>query len=487
MFLEKSDKMEEECGVIAFHSNKIRENLTSLAYIGMQALQHRGQECAGMTICDSVTENKVRHKTLKDMGLVSEVFSMEELLKYKGNILIGHVRYATTGIVTVDNAQPFSGDSGMGNISLAHNGNLIKIEKLKEKLMKDGITFHATSDTEVILKLLGRNAKYGMKEALLKTLDVIEGAFALVIIINDKLIGIRDPRGIRPLCMGQREDGTYVLASETVALDTVNAKYIRDIDAGEMIIIDENGIESIKYLELLENNRKNEGKASCAFEYVYFARPDSIIDGIDVYQVRHDAGRYLYEQHPVEADIVIGVPDSGIPAAIGYAEASGIPFAKALVKNKYIGRSFIYPTQELREQAVKVKLNPIRKMIEGKRVVVVDDSLVRGTTSKKLIKMIRDAGAKEVHFRSASPKVLSECYFGVDIANKKELVASYMTTEEICHEIGANTLEYLSLENLLKILREKSVSPDMDESSCHTCKNDFCVGCFSGKYPIVDY
>ena len=388
MFLEKSDKMEEECGVIAFHSNKIRENLTSLAYIGMQALQHRGQECAGMTICDSITENKIRHKTLKDMGLVSEVFSINELLKYKGNILIGHVRYATTGIVTVDNAQPFSGDSGMGNISLAHNGNLIKIEKLKEKLMKDGITFHATSDTEVILKLLGRNAKYGMREALLKTLDVIEGAFALVIIINDKLIGIRDPRGIRPLCMGQRKDGTYVLASETVALDTVNAKYIRDIDAGEMIIIDENGIESIKYLELLENNRKNEGKASCAFEYVYFARPDSIIDGIDVYQVRHDAGRYLYEQHPVEADIVIGVPDSGIPAAIGYAEASGIPFAKALVKNKYIGRSFIYPTQELREQAVKVKLNPIRKMIEGKRVVVVDDSLVRGTTSKKLIKMI---------------------------------------------------------------------------------------------------
>ncbi|MBF1333400.1 MAG: amidophosphoribosyltransferase [Leptotrichia sp.] len=443
--------MEEECGVIAFHSNKIRENLTSLAYIGMQALQHRGQECAGMTICDSITENKVRHKTLKDMGLVSEVFSMEELLKYKGNILIGHVRYATTGIVNVDNAQPFSGDSGMGNISLAHNGNLIKIEKLKEKLMKDGITFHATSDTEVILKLLGRNAKYGMKEALLKTLDVIEGAFALVIIINDKLIGIRDPRGIRPLCMGQREDGTYVLASETVALDTVNAKYIRDIDAGEMIIIDENGIESIKYLELLENNRKNEGKASCAFEYVYFARPDSIIDGIDVYQVRHDAGRYLHEQHPVEADIVIGVPDSGIPAAIGYAEASGIPFAKALVKNKYIGRSFIYPTQELREQAVKVKLNPIRKMIEGKRVVVVDDSLVRGTTSKKLIKMIRDAGAKEVHFRAASPIVIKEDFFGVNVNPEAHLIGNYLTLDEIRDKIGATTLGYLSYENLRKI------------------------------------
>ena len=482
MFLEQSDKMEEECGVIAFYSNELKTNLATMAYFGMQGLQHRGQECAGMTICDSITGNDVRQKTIKDMGLVSEVFSLDELSQYVGNILIGHVRYATTGIVTVDNAQPFRGDSEMGKISLAHNGNLIRIEKIKEKLMDEGTVFHATSDTEVILKLLGRNAKYGFKQAILNTLNIIEGAFALVIIVDDKLIGVRDSRGIRPLCLGQREDGTYTLASETTVLDTVNANYIRDIEAGEMVIIDKNGIESINYVELLESDKKNIKKAPCAFEYVYFARPDSRIDGIDVYQVRHDAGKYLYEQQPIEADIVIGVPDSGIPAAIGYAEASGIPFVKALVKNKYIGRSFIYPTQELREQAVKVKLNPIKRLIEGKRVVVVDDSLVRGTTSKKLIKMIRDAGAKEVHFRSASPKVLNECHFGVDIADKKQLIAAYMTTEEICCEIGAETLEYLSLENLVKILRENGGKGNNKNN-----QDNFCVGCFSGNYPIFDY
>ena len=460
---EKWDKMEEECGVLAVYSGKVRDDMVRIAYYGLYALQHRGQESAGITLCDSVTEGRIRHKTIKNMGLVSDVLKEKDMSSYVGNILIGHIRYSTTGVSEVENCHPLRGNSAMGKISLAHNGNLINIREIKRELMEEGSLFQTTTDTEIILKLLGRNARHGYRQALLNTLEKIEGAFALVIIIGNKLIGVRDPQGIRPLCLGRTADGLYILASESCALDTLGGEFVRDIEPGEMIIIDNGMIESVKY-------RENAVKAPCSFEYIYFARPDSIIDGMDVYSVRHKAGKALYRQNPIEADLVIGVPDSGIPAAIGFSEASGIPYGTALVKNKYIGRTFISPSQEMRERAVKVKLNPMKSLIEGKRVVVVDDSLVRGTTSRILIKILYESGAKEVHFRSASPVVKSECYFGVDIAGKKELIGSFMEVDEIREEIGATTLEYLTLDNLRKILKG----------------NEFCMGCFTGEYPLVN-
>lgn len=463
MNVYNNEKMEEECGVFAMYSPVLRSDLAPLTYYGLYALQHRGQESAGMTLCDSFGENRVRHKTIKGMGLVSEVFSVEDLRSYTNNIVIGHVRYSTTGSSNIQNCQPLGGESMMGKISIAHNGNLVNIQKLKEELLEEGSLFQSTSDTELILKLLGKNSKYGLEESIRRMLSRITGSFALVMIINNKLVGIRDAQGIRPLCLGKKDDGTFVLSSETCALDTIGAEFVRDIEPGEFVIIDENGVGSYRF-------NTSAIKAPCSFEYIYFARPDSVIDGIDVHSVRYEAGKCLYRQQPVEADVVIGVPDSGITSAIGYAEESGIPYGVGLVKNKYMGRTFISPTQELREISVKVKLNPIKKVVEGKRVVVVDDSLVRGTTSKKLIQMLMDAGAKEIHFRLASPIVKSECYFGIDISSKKELIGSVMSVDEIRNEIGASTLEYLSLANLRKILKD----------------NDFCMGCFTGKYPIAN-
>jgi len=309
----------------------------------------------------------------------------------------------------------------------------------------NGSLFQTAIDTEIILKFLSINGKYGYKEAVLRTVEKLKGCFALGIIINDKLIGVRDPEGLRPLCLGRiPEDDMYVLASESCALDAIGAEFVRDIEAGEMVVIDDNGVESIKY--------KPSTKKASSFEYIYFGRPDSVIDGISVYDFRHQTGRCLYEQNPIEADIVIGVPDSGVPAGIGYAEASGIPYSAALLKNKYVGRTFIAPVQELRERAVRVKLNPIKELIKDKRVVVIDDSIVRGTTSKKLIDVLFEAEAKEVHFRSASPVVIEESYFGVNIDPNNKLMGSYMSIEEIRQAIGATTLDYLSLKNLKKIL-----------------------------------
>ena len=346
----------------------------------------------------------------------------------------------------------------MGKVSIVHNGNLVNMKEVKEELMENGSLFQTKTDTEIILKLLGKNAKYGYRQSVLNTLKKLDGAFAIGIIAENKLIGVRDPLGIRPLCLGKRNDEVYVLASESCALDAINAKFIRDIEPGEIVIIDENGVESIKY-------DIREKKSYSSFEYIYFARPDSVIDGISVYASRHEAGKLLYEQNPIEADLVIGVPDSGVPAAIGYSEASGIPYGVALLKNKYIGRTFILPTQELRENAVKVKLNPMKSLIENKRIVVVDDSLVRGTTSKILIKILFEAGAKEVHFRSASPVVISESYFGVNIASEKELIGNIMTVDEIREYIGATTLDYLSIGNIKKALQNKDVNLDCFKDS----------------------
>ena len=443
-------------GILALHSKKVRKDLVGIAYYGMYALQHRGQEGAGYTICDSITNDEVRMKTIKNVGLVSDVFKVEDFQKYTGNILVAHTRYGSANTASIRNCQPIGGESAMGHITLTHNGDLANAKELREELMENGSLFRTSIDAEIILKFLSINGKYGYKDAVINTVKKLKGCFALALIINDKLIGVRDPEGLRPLCLGRIvEDDMYVLASESCALDAIGAEFVRDIEAGEMVVIDQNGIESIKY--------QPSTKKASSFEYIYFGRPDSVIDGISVYEFRHQSGKYLYEQHPIEADIVIGVPDSGVPAAIGYAEASGIPYSAALLKNKYIGRTFIAPVQELRERAVKVKLNPIRKLIEGKRVVVVDDSIVRGTTSKKLIDILYEAGAKEVHFRSASPVVIEESYFGVNIDPDNVLMGSYMSVEEIRKTIGATTLEYLSLANLKKILHGGE---------------DFYIGCF---------
>ena len=450
--VKSADKIEEG-GIFALYSKELRTDLVGLAYYGMYALQHRGQESAGFSIADTISESEMKLKTVKGKGLVADVFSLDDLQSYTGNILIGHLKYATEGGASSHSYQPLRGESIMGKVSIVHNGNLVNMKEVKEELMENGSLFQTKTDTEIILKLLGKNAKYGYRQSVLNTLKKLDGAFAIGIIAENKLIGVRDPLGIRPLCLGKRNDGVYVLASESCALDAINAKFIRDIEPGEIVIIDENGVESIKY-------DIREKKSYSSFEYIYFARPDSVIDGISVYASRHEAGKLLYEQNPIEADLVIGVPDSGVPAAIGYSEASGIPYGVALLKNKYIGRTFILPAQELRENAVKVKLNPMKSLIENKRIVVVDDSLVRGTTSKILIKILFEAGAKEVHFRSASPVVISESYFGVNIASEKELIGNIMTVDEIREYIGATTLDYLSIRNIKKALQNKNVNLD---------------------------
>ncbi len=455
--VKSADKIEEG-GIFALYSKELRTDLVGLAYYGMYALQHRGQESAGFSIADTISENEMKLKTVKGKGLVADVFSLDDLQSYTGNILIGHLKYATEGGASSHSYQPLRGESIMGKVSIVHNGNLVNMKEVKEELMENGSLFQTKTDTEIILKLLGKNAKYGYRQSVLNTLKKLDGAFAIGIIAENKLIGVRDPLGIRPLCLGKRNDEVYVLASESCALDAINAKFIRDIEPGEIVIIDENGVESIKY-------DIREKKSYSSFEYIYFARPDSVIDGISVYASRHEAGKLLYEQNPIEADLVIGVPDSGVPAAIGYSEASGIPYGVALLKNKYIGRTFILPTQELRENAVKVKLNPMKSLIENKRIVVVDDSLVRGTTSKILIKILFEAGAKEVHFRSASPVVISESYFGVNIASEKELIGNIMTVDEIREYIGATTLDYLSIGNIKKALQNKDVNLDCFKDS----------------------
>lgn len=453
--LMAKDKMEEECGVFGIYSKEVNE-VAQITYYGLYALQHRGQESAGISV-----SNFGEIVTYKGMGLTADVFTPETLNNLVGNAAIGHVRYSTTGASKLENAQPLESRYKLGQIAVAHNGNLTNAKIIRELLEDAGSTFNTSIDSEVIIKMIARKANGNVEDAIRSTVGAIKGAYALVILAGNKLVGVRDPYGIRPLCLGINENGDYILASESCAIDAVGGTIIRDVLPGEMVIIDENGVKSVKYSE---NNKK----APCSFEHIYFARPDSVIDGLNVYESRVEAGRLLAKQMKVEADVVIGVPDSGIPAAIGFAEASGMPYAIGLVKNKYIGRTFIKPTQALREQAVMVKLNPLKVNLEGKRVVIIDDSLVRGTTSKILIEIIRRAGAKEVHFRSASPAVKHSCYFGIDTAHREELIAARLSVEEIRKEINADTLDYLSMENMLKSLK-----------GC-----DYCVGCFNGEYPV---
>lgn len=454
--VETEDKLKEACGVLGIYE-KGNINTATLNYYGLIALQHRGQESAGIAV-----NNDGIISCYKEMGLVSEVFDEKILSLLKGDMSVGHVRYSTTGESFVANAQPLLVKYKNGSIALAHNGNLVNARKLRDELEEQGMIFSTSIDSEVIASLIAKNFKGDIEKAILRTMDMLEGSYALVIMTNDKLIGVRDKHGLRPLVLGQLGKG-YVLASETCALDTLGASFIRDIDPGEIITIDDNGVNSI-------STQGMEAKSACIFEYVYFARPDSIIDGVSVYNSREKAGRILAQEHPADADVVIGVPDSGTPAAIGYAMQSGIPYAVGLIKNRYIGRTFIQPSQASRELDVRLKLNPLKGSIEGKRVVMVDDSIVRGTTSKKIVQALRDVGAKEVHVRVSSPVVMFSCHFGIDTPDRKELLGSAQIIESIRKKIGADSLGYLSQEGLLDSVDSKG--------------EGYCMACFNGKYPM---
>jgi len=452
----KDDKLKEECGIIGIY-DKGNMEIENLTYYGLVALQHRGQESAGIAVNrDGIIT------CYKEMGLVSEVFDDKILNLLKGDISIGHVRYSTTGESFAANAQPLLVKYKKGSIAVAHNGNLVNAGSVREQLEDQGMIFTTTIDSEVIASLIARSNKTNIEDAILDTIDMIQGSYALVIMTNDKLIGVRDKHGLRPLVIGRRGNG-YVLASESCALDTIGAIFVRDVKPGEIVIIEENGIRSICC-------KTTEKKAGCIFEFVYFARPDSIMDGISVYQAREMAGRILAKEQPAEADVVIGVPDSGTPAAIGYAQQSGIPYAVGLIKNRYIGRTFIQPSQVTREIGVALKLNPLRANIEGKRVVMVDDSIVRGTTSKKIVQALKAAGASEVHVRVSSPVITHSCYFGIETSNRRELVGASCILEAIKRKIGADSLGYLSYDGILRTVGSTG--------------EGFCTACFSGKYPM---
>ncbi len=449
--------LHDECGVIGVFGC---ENAASLTYFGLVALQHRGQESAGIAVSDGTTI-----KLHKDMGLVGDIFEQGHFEELQGKLSIGHVRYATAGGRTINNAQPFLNTFKLGSIALAHNGQLVNYEPLREMLEDSGSTFSSTSDTEVILKLIARAYKKGLEQSVFNTINLIKGSYALCILTEDTLIGVRDPNGIRPLCLGKVGEG-YVLASESCAIDAMNGELIRDIEPGETVIISKDGIKSYKPEDKVQ-------KQTCVFEYVYFARPDSIIDDISVQSARYKMGAALAKESSVDADVVVGVPDSGIGAAMGYSKESGIPYVSGIVKNKYIGRTFIAPTQKERENMVFVKLNALRSDLDGKRVVVIDDSIVRGTTSRRLVQILRRAGATEVHFRVSSPPVKFPCYLGIDTPSKNELISSTHELEEIRKEIGADSLAFISLDGMLNALKD-----------CCKESDGFCKGCFIGEYPV---
>ncbi len=449
-------KPKEECGVIGIFKND--SGLSKYLYYGLYTLQHRGEESAGIAVSDGV-----RTDYHKAMGLVPEVFSEEILSRMKGNVGIGHVRYSTTGESYAGNSQPLVVRYRGGSIALAHNGNLVNTEKIRNRLEDDGVVFQTSIDTEVIVNLLARYSNEGTINSITRTLDLVKGAYALVIMKENELIGVRDPLGLRPLSLGKFPDGGYVLSSESCAFDVMDAELVREVEPGEIIHITKDGLKSIQY-------KKLEKRASCIFEYIYFARPDSVMDGVSVYDARRNAGRILAKEHPVEADLVAPVPDSSIPSAIGYAEVSGIPYGDALMKNKYIGRTFIQPEQSLREIAVKLKLIPFRENIKGKRIVLIDDSIVRGTTSRRIIHSLKKAGAKEVHMRISSPPVVGSCYFGIDTPHRKSLIAATQNVEEIRKTIGADTLGFISIDGLTE--------------SIGTDKDRFCLACFNQDYPM---
>ena len=455
--------IKEECGVFGMYDFD-GGDVASTIYYGLLALQHRGQESCGIAVSDTAGP-KGKVISSKDMGLVNEAFTPDILEKLKGDIGVGHVRYSTAGSSTRENAQPLVLNYVKGTLGLAHNGNLINAPELRKELEYTGAIFQTTIDSEVIAYFIARerlNSKT-VEEAVGRAMKKIKGAYSLIVMSPRKLIGARDPYGFRPLCIGKR-DTTYILASETCALDTVGATFVRDVEPGEIVTISpEKEIESDRSMCI-----PKEQHARCVFEYIYFARPDSYIDGMSVYNSRILAGKFLAMDSPVEADIVVGVPESGNCAALGYAMQSGIPYGQAFVKNSYVGRTFIKPKQKNRESSVQVKLNALRDAVAGKRVIMIDDSIVRGTTSDRIVRMLREAGAKEVHMRVSSPPFLWPCYFGTDVPAREQLIAYNRTVDEICKIIGADSLGYLREERLSEIV----------------CGREICKGCFTGKYPM---
>lgn len=454
----EEDCLKEECGVFGIYNNDDKDS-GKIVYYGLYALQHRGQESCGIAVTEDTTV-----KQYKDMGLVNEVFDDDILEKLTGNIAVGHVRYSTAGGSLRNNAQPLVSKYAKGTLSISHNGNLINAHTLREEMENEGMIFQTTIDSEVISYIIAKERVKcsSVEEAVSKTMDIIKGSYALLVMSPKKLIGCRDPQGIRPLVIGKL-DNSYVLASETCALDGVGATFIRDVLPGEIVMIDKDGLHSNK------DHCGKEKSRLCIFELIYFARIDSVMDGVSVYDARKAAGRLLAQEHPVEGDIVIGVPDSGLDAALGYAEESGIPYGVGLVKNRYIGRTFIAPTQSQRETAVKIKLNALEQSVKGKRVIMIDDSIVRGTTVARLVRILRSAGAKEVHMRVSSPPFLWPCYYGTDVPSKDRLIACKYPMDEIAQVIGVDSLGYLGVEHLHDI--------------AIGAKCGFCDACFTGNYP----
>lgn len=456
----------EECGVFGIYAPGV--DVARRTFFGIFALQHRGQESAGIAVTDGE-----RMKLHTDMGLVSQVFDNDTIASLTGDIAVGHNRYSTTGSSTACNAQPILTESSDGIIAVAHNGNLVNAARQREEMEARGIEFQTTMDTEVISKTITELKDLPLEEALLETMRRIEGAYSLVLMTHNTLIAMRDPNGIRPLCLGEVKDvegggKKWAVASETCALSVVGADYVREVEPGEILFINEEGLESV-YLKDKSETRV-EHPALCVFEFVYLARPDSQLMGRNVHHVRRRMGEMLAKQAPLEADVVIGVPDSGLPAAIGYASASGIPYQEGLIKNRYIQRTFIQPDQMQRELGVRMKLTPLKEVLDGQRVVVVEDSIVRGTTTKRIVQMIRDAGAKEVHLRISSPPYKWPCFYGIDTAARKDLIAFEHTVEQIRQFNGADSLAYITMENMLEAIGQP--------------KDVFCRACFDGEYPI---
>jgi amidophosphoribosyltransferase len=453
---EDDDRFHDECGVFGVLGHTESANIT---YLGLHALQHRGQESAGIVTTDG--ERLYAHRA---MGLVQDSFTQDQLAKLPGRAAIGHVRYSTAGGSHIKNAQPIAVDYARGSLAVCHNGNLTNADELRAQLEARGSIFQSDSDTEVLVHLVAASKEIAVEDRIADALTKVKGAYSLLFMTEDALIGIRDPMGIRPLCLGllPGQKDAHVMASEPCAFDLIGAEHVRDIEPGEMVVVDASGIRSIRSLPKAPSRM-------CVFEYVYFARPDSKLGGKSVYDVRKSFGRTLAREHPIEADVVVPVPDSGVPAAVGYASALSVPFEMGLIRSHYVGRTFIEPQQSIRHFGVRLKLNPVETVFRGKRVVVIDDSIVRGTTSRKIVKMVRDSGAREVHLRISSPPTQWPCYYGIDTPTRRELIASSHSVDEIARYVTADSVGYLSLEGMLAALGGA---------------DSFCHACFSGQYSI---
>lgn len=448
--------MREFCGVYGIYSYE-GNSLSKLVYYGLYALQHRGQESAGIATSDGK-----EIKSHKGMGLCAVVFNEKILASLTGHIACGHVRYSTTGSSSLENAQPIVMDSKFGPLALGHNGNLVNAADLRAELEEEGHIFTSTTDSEIIAVLISRSNEETLEKAIVSACKRAHGGFSLVIMTADKLIGVRDPHGIRPLCIGKTPT-SYVISSETAGLDVIGADFVRDVMNGEIVIIDKEGLRSVTYAPRAK-------KALCAFEFIYLARPDSKLEGRNVFEARSIMGKYLAKENKVDADIVVGVPDSGINAATGYAQESKIPYAEGLIKNRYIGRTFIQPTQAIRDLGVKLKLNPIKDVVRGKKLIVIDDSIVRGTTSKQIVRILREAGAREVHMRVSSPPIIYPCFYGIDTPSRSELIAANSSLEGIRKYLDADSLAYLSIKSLV--------------NSISLPRNSLCLACLNGDYCV---